>query len=149
MVTLRKIEEFLSSEPVAMIGVSRDPRKFGFTAFRELKEKGMNILPVNPYASEIHGAKVFKDIASLPGNVGGIIIMTKKDQTASVVREAKEKGISQIWIQQSCETPEAIREASDPGINLITKECILMHYKPHSIHKFHLRIRKFFRTFPK
>lgn len=149
MVTLRQIEEFLSSEPVAMIGVSRDPRKFGFTAFRELKEKGMNILPVNPHASEIHGAKVFKDIASLPDNVGGVIIMTKKDQTASVVKNAKDRGIRQIWIQQSCETPEAIKEATAPGINLITKECILMHYKPHSIHKFHMRLRRFFRTFPK
>lgn len=149
MVALRQIEEFLSSEPIAMIGVSRDPRKFGFTAFRELKEKGMNILPVNPYASEIHGAKVFKDIASLPDNVGGIIIMTKKEKTAGIVREVKEKGIRQIWIQQSCDTPEAIKEAGGEGINLITKECILMHYKPHSIHKFHLKLRKLFRSFPK
>ncbi len=149
MVTLKQIEEFLSSEPIAMVGVSRDPRKFGFTAFRELKEKGMNILPVNPYASEIHGVKVYNDIKSLPDEVKGLIIMTKKEQTPGIIREAREKGIRQIWIQQMAESKEAISEGSVPGINLITKECILMHYKPHSIHNFHKVLRKLFRTFPK
>ena len=52
---LQHIQDFIASEPIAMAGVSRDPKKFGFAAFRELKEKGMNIIPVNPYATEIHG----------------------------------------------------------------------------------------------
>jgi len=149
MVPLRKIEEFLESEPIAMAGVSRNPKKFGFAAFRELKEKGMNILPVNPYADEIDGSKVYKDIKSLPSDVKGLIIMTKKDQTAGVIRDAREKGIKQIWIQQMADSKEALKDLEGSGINVITRECILMHYKPHSMHKFHKAIRKFFRTFPK
>jgi predicted CoA-binding protein len=132
-----------------MAGVSRNPKKFGFAAFKELKEKGMNILPVNPYADEIHGSKVYKDIKSLPDNVGGLIVMTGKSQTASVIRDAKARGIKQIWIQQMAETREAMQELEGSDINYITRECILMHYKPHSIHKFHAAIRKFFRRFPK
>ncbi|HUV01702.1 MAG TPA: CoA-binding protein [Bacteroidales bacterium] len=149
MVTLKQIEEFLASEPIAMAGVSRNPKKFGFAAFRELKEKGMNILPINPYADIIHGSKVFKDVKSLPADVKGLIIMTKKGQTAGIIRDAREKGIKQIWIQQMADSKEALKELEGSGINVITRECILMHYKPHSIHKFHKAIRKFFRTFPK
>jgi len=149
MATLRQIEEFLGSEPIAMAGVSRNPKKFGFAAFRELKEKGMNIVPVNPHADEIHGTKVYRDIKSLPDNVGGLIVMTGKDQTAGVIREAREKGIRQIWVQQMAESKEALKELEGSGLNFITKECILMHYKPHSIHKFHAAIRKLFRTFPR
>jgi len=37
---LQQIQDFIASEPIAMAIVSRDPRKFGFAAFRELKEKG-------------------------------------------------------------------------------------------------------------
>ncbi|MCK7534857.1 MAG: CoA-binding protein [Marinilabiliales bacterium] len=66
MATLKQIEEFIASEPIAMVGVSRNPKKFGFTAFRELKEKGMNIIPVNPHAEEIHGVKVYPDIKVTP-----------------------------------------------------------------------------------
>jgi predicted CoA-binding protein len=149
MVKLKQIEEFLASEPVAMAGVSRNPKKFGFAAFRELKEKGMNIIPVNPNATEIHGVKVYPDIKSLPDNIRSLIIMTSKQNTAGVVKEAREKGISQIWIQQMAESNEALKELEGSGINYITKECILMHYKPHGIHKFHAGIRKFFRSFPK
>jgi len=146
---LRQIEEFLGSEPIAMAGVSRNPKKFGFAAFRELKEKGMNIIPVNPHAEEIHGSKVYHDIKSLPDEVRALIVMTGKDQTAGVIREAREKGIRQIWVQQMAESKEALKELEGSGLNFITKECILMHYKPHSIHKFHAAIRKLFRTFPR
>lgn len=149
MVTLQQIEEFFGSEPIAMAGVSRNPKKFGFAAFKELKEKGMDIIPVNPNADEIHGSKVYHNIKSLPENVRGLIVLTGKDQTAGVIREAKEKGIKQIWIQQMAESKEALKELEGSGINYITKECILMHYKPHSIHKFHAAILKFFRRFPR
>lgn len=149
MVTLKQIEEFIASEPVAMAGVSRNPKKFGFAAFRELKEKGMNIIPVNPNATEILGVKVFPDIKSLPENVKSLIIMTSRQKTAGIIREAKEKGIRQIWIQQMAESGDAMKELEGSGINYITKECILMHYKPHGVHKFHAGIRKFFRRFPK
>jgi uncharacterized protein len=149
MATLKQIEEFFGSEPIAMAGVSRNPKKFGFAAFKELKEKGLNVIPVNPNAEVIHGAKVYHDIRSLPDNVRGLIVMTGKDQTAGVIREAKEKGIKQIWVQQSAESKDAMKELEGSGINYVTKECILMHYKPHSIHKFHAAIRKFFRSFPK
>jgi len=148
MATLKQIEEFLGSGPIAMAGVSRNPKKFGFAAFKELKEKGMNVIPINPHADEIHGSKVYRDVKSLPDNVGGLIIMTNKQQTAGVIREAKEKGIKHIWIQQMAESKDVLKELEGSGINYITKECILMHYKPHSIHKFHAAIRKFFRTFP-
>jgi predicted CoA-binding protein len=149
MVTLKQVDEFLGSGPIAMAGVSRNPKKFGFAAFKELKEKGMNVIPINPYADEIHGSKAYHDIKSLPSDVKGLIVMTNKGQTAGVIREAKEKGIKQIWIQQMAESKEALKELEGSGINYITKECILMHYKPHSIHKFHSVINKLFRRFPR
>jgi predicted CoA-binding protein len=149
MVTLKQINEFIASEPIAMAGVSRNPKKFGFTAFRELKEKGMNIIPVNPHADEIRGSKAYPDIKGLPADTKGLIVMTPKSQTAAVVRDAREKGIKQIWIQQMSESQEAVKELEGTDINYITGQCILMYYKPHSLHKFHGTLKKFFRRFPK
>ena len=149
MVTLKQIEEFIASEPIAMVGVSRNPRKFGFTAFRELKEKGMNIIPVNPHAKEIHQTRVYNDIKSLPADVKGLLIMTQKSQTAEIVRQAKEIGLKQIWIQQSSESKEAVEILKGSDSNYITGQCILMYYKPHSIHKFHAGLKKFFGRYPK
>jgi uncharacterized protein len=149
MTLLRQIEAFFAAEPVAMVGVSRNPKKFGQMAFKELKEKGLNVIPVNPGANEILGVKAYPDITALPPEVKGIIIMTKKDQTVALVKEAKAKGIKNIWIQQMADSKDALNELKGSDINYITGECILMHYKPHSIHKFHKVINKFFGRFPK
>jgi len=149
MTTLKQINEFLDAQPIALVGVSRNPKKFGYAAFKELRDKGMKIIPVNPVADEILGEKSYPSVKQLPADVQSIIVLTKKDKTASVIREAKEKGIKNIWIQQMADSKEAINELRDSGINYISGECILMHYKPHSIHKFHGSLRKFFGSFPK
>ena len=149
MASLKQINQFIENQPIALIGVSRNPKKFGHAAFKELKEKGMKIIPVNPEATEILGEKTYNNVSSLPESVKGIIVMTKKEKTAGVVREAMAKGIKEIWIQQMADTKEAIGELKASDVNFITGECILMHFRPGGIHKFHGNLRKFFRTFPR
>ena len=149
MTTLKQINEFLNMQPIALVGASRNPKKFGYSVLKELKEKGMKIIPVNPQAEEILGEKSYPNVKMLPSEVKGIIVVTKKDQTASVIRDAKEKGIKNIWIQQMADSKEALDELKDSGINLIKGECILMYYKPHSMHKFHGSLKKLFGRFPK
>lgn len=149
MTTLKQIEDFIASGPVAMVGVSRNPKKFGQAAFKELKDKGLDVIPVNPAASEILGIKAYPNVNSLPDEVKGIIIMTKKDQTAGVVKDARAKGIKNIWIQQMADSKEAMKELEGSDINYISGECILMHYKPHGFHKFHRGLNKFFGRYPK
>jgi len=149
MTSLKQIEDFIAAEPVAMVGVSRNPKKFGQMAFKELKEKGLKVIPVNPSAAEILGVKAYPNVNALPPEVRGIIIMTKKDQTVGVVKDAKGKGIKNIWIQQNADSKDALKELEGSDINYITGECILMYYKPHSIHKFHRGLKKFFGRFPK
>jgi uncharacterized protein len=149
MVTQKQIEEFLAVEPIAMVGVSRNPKKFGFTAFRELKEKGMNIIPINPHADEILGVKVYPDLKNLPVEAKGLIVMTPKSQTASVLRDARDKGFKHIWVQHMSESKDALKELEVSDINFITGQCILMYYKPHGIHKFHQKLKRFFGKYPK
>jgi predicted CoA-binding protein len=149
MKTLSQINEFLDAQPIAVAGVSRNPKKFGYTAFKELREKGMKVIPVNPSADQILGEKSYPSVKSLPAEVKGLIILTKKDQTAALVKEAKEKGIKQIWIQQMADSKEALAELAGSDINYITGECILMHYKANGIHKFHRAINRFFGRFPR
>jgi uncharacterized protein len=149
MTTINQIHQFIEAQPIAMVGVSRNPKKFGYAAYKELKDKGMNVVPVNPMADQIMGDKSYRNIADLPSDIRGIIVFTKKNQTASVVREARSRGIRHIWIQQMADSKEALEELKGTDINLITGECILMHYKPNGIHKFHGTLKRFFGRFPK
>jgi len=149
MVTQQQIADFLANKPIAMAGVSRNPKKFGFTSFKELRGKDLDLIPINPNADEIDGVKAYRSVDDLPQEINALLIMTKKDQTAEVVRSAKSKGIKHIWIQQMSDTPEALAELKDTDVNLISKQCIMMYHKPHSIHKFHRNIKRFFGRMPK
>lgn len=148
MIKLSQIENFLKSEPIAIAGVSRNPKKFGYIAFNELRKRGLNVIPVNPYAEEILGTKTFKNISDLPPEVNSLVVLTRTDQTEAIVKEAVRKGIENIWIQQMSETSSILKEYADSKINLITGECILMYYKPRGIHKIHRFLKKLFGKYP-
>ncbi|MCX6223915.1 MAG: CoA-binding protein [Bacteroidia bacterium] len=149
MATKQQIEQFLSSEPIAMAGVSRNPKKFGRIAYDELTRKGLKLIPINPNLESINGTTCYTDIQHLPDGVQSLVIMTKKDKTAGMVEAALAKGIKNIWIQQASDTPEALALLKGKDVNLITKQCILMHHKPDGFHKFHRNIKRFFGGLPK
>jgi len=147
--TRKSIETFLSSKKIAIAGVSRDPKKFGHTIFKEFKEKGFEVYPVNPNAENINGTPCFHSVSSLPLEVRNLFIVTPKSQTLQLVKEAIEKGIDNIWIQQMSETKEALEYLSGKQVNVVSKECIMMWLEPvTSVHKFHKAIRKFFGLLP-
>ncbi len=150
MITKKSLQEFLSSKKLAVVGVSRNTKKFGYAAYHELKTRGYNVLPVNPNIDSLEGDVCFRDVASLPGDVDGVIILTPKSETFRIAENASDKGIKNIWIQQFSETKEVIDFLSGKDINLIYKECILMYSEPvPGFHKFHRFVNKIIGKYPK
>jgi predicted CoA-binding protein len=150
MATLNEIQQFLSPRKMAIAGVSRNPKKFGGSVFRELKEKGFELYPVNKNTDEIQGVKCYKSVTDLPGDVKHLFIVTPKESTASVAGEAILKGMDMIWIQQKSETPEAVEAINEAGISLIHKKCIMMFAAPvKGPHNFHRFLVKLFGGYPK
>lgn len=148
--TKASIDSFLSNRRIAVAGVSRNEKKFGFQVFTILRERGFEVFPVNPAADEIAGVPCFRSVSALPLNVHALLVLTPKKQTKEVLAEALAKGIDNIWIQQMSDTPEALELARSRPLTLVTGECIFMHAQPVTgIHKFHRAIRKFFGTFPR
>ena len=90
MNTLKQINQFLESQPIAMVGVSRNPKKFGYTDFKELKDKGINLGFITLHV----GLGTFR-----PVNVEKIEehVMHKEyycisDETAKLIRDTKASG---------------------------------------------------------
>ncbi len=150
VVSLNDIQKFLEPKKLALAGASRNPKKFGGTVLKELIEKGFEVFPVNPNATEIQGQKCYPSVADLPEDVTHLLVVTPKNETAPVAEEAVKKGMKMIWIQQMSDTSEAINTINDAGITLITKKCILMFAGPvEGPHKFHRFFVKLFGRYPK
>ena len=148
--SLKSIKAFLENRKLAIAGVSRDPKKFGYTVFADLRKKGYEIYPVNPEADLIDDQPCFHSVGVLPVEVKHLLVITPAKKTLEVLKEAVAKGIDNIWIQQMSDTPEAIQYLKDKDVNLVYKQCILMWTEPVSgFHKFHRTIKKFFGALPK
>ena len=144
-ISAKLTEEFFSPKKLAIIGVSRDPKKFSRMAYKELLGKGMDVYPVNPKLEEADGRKCYHDIGSLPTGIDRVIFMTPKNETASEVEKAIAGGFKYIWLQQGSETPEAIGIARQADVKLISKACVLMFAHPvKSIHGFHRFMSRLF-----
>lgn len=133
------VDNFLSQRTLALVGASRDPKAFSSTASKELRAKGVRVIPVNPNADTIMGERCYPSLADLPERVDGALIMTPPGQTEAVVRDAAAAGIEQVWMQQGAESSAAIQFCQENGISEVHGECILMfacgRSFPHNMHR--------------
>ena len=150
MTTINQIESFLAAKKMAIAGVSRDEKKFGYLVFRNLAEKGFEVCPVNPNADEINNTKCYHSVKEIPDSYDRLLVVTPEKQTLEVVKEAIEKGIQHIWIQNKSENKEVLEYIKDKEVDIIFKKCVYMFADPvDGGHKFHRAIVKLFGGYPK
>jgi len=138
MVTRQVIEEFLKLEGLAVVGASRKQAKFGNKAYRDLRAKGYNVVPVNSSAETIEGDRCYRDLASLPKSVKGLIVVVPPAFAERVILKAKDAGITHVWMQPGAESAAAAAYGRENGLSIIEGQCIMMHAAPvGTFHKFH------------
>jgi len=127
MTTKAEVQEFYQSQPIAVVGVSRDPKKFGNSAYKGLKQQGYKLIPVNKNANTIEGDRAYPDLKSIPERVGGVLVIVPPKQAEQVVREAHEAGINHVWLQQGAESQAAIQYCKENNMSVVHNECIFMY----------------------
>ncbi len=148
-VSLSQIETFLKSESFVLFGVSENKNKTGNAIMKELSGKGYNIFPVHREMESIEGHKCFRNIESLPEKVESAIICTKPENTVLILKELKQNGISNVWMQLGACNDEIYAKSVEEFDNFIYKKCIFMFANPVGVHKFHSGITKLFGKYPK
>ena len=145
MNTRKTMNAVLGAPVIAVAGVSRNRNKFGSALFRELSEKGLNVVALNRHMDSFEGQPCYKGIEDLPAEVGSLITVVKPDETRKLLEAAEKKGIRKIWMQQGSESAEAVAFCEEKGLEYVQKACVLMYADPvGSIHKFHRGIAKLF-----
>jgi predicted CoA-binding protein len=147
--TKEKIDQFFASKQIAVIGVSENKAKFGGAVFKELTKAGFNMIPVNSHLHEFEGKKCYASVTDLPAETDAIIVVTNPEQTLNVIKEAENRGIKQIWLQQGAENQEIIDYVDKKNMNVIYKKCAIMFSHPKGFHGFHAFLTKLFGKYPK
>ena len=139
------IQEFINCKRLAIVGVSRNSRKFGNAAYKELLERGYEVFAVHPEEKEIAGVACFPNLTSLKGRVDGVVVSIPSKHVIPVLEEAASMNLKNVWLHQGAESKEVIATAERLGLNFVSGKCILMYALPvKSIHRIHRGIMKFF-----
>ncbi len=144
------VEMFLTQSTLAIVGVSRNDKKFGNVIYKELSAKGYKILPVNPNAKRIGEIRCYPSLKALPEPVDGLIIVVPPAQTEQVVQDAAAVGIKRVWMQQGSQSKKSMEFCEKNGISVVAGECILMFAEPAAFfHRLHRSIWKLIGKLPK
>lgn len=137
----------MKNKKLGFIGASRNPKKFGNQVFRHLVDQGYEVVPVHHEADKIEGIQCVQSLELLPRDVHAICLLTPKDKTDELLKQALEKGLQHIWIQQFSDGPETRSLAQAYPANVITGRCLFMYTHPEGLHKMHERMAKLFRVY--
>ena len=144
-----QVLDFLAGRRIAVAGVSRSGRAPANAIFRRLRQCGHEAIPVNPNAAVLEGAASYPDLASVPGEVHGVLVATHPSAGAALVREAAARGIRHVWFHRSfgagSVSPEALEACREAGITPIVGGCPLMYCQPvdpgHRLFRWWLHLR--------
>ena len=130
MIEDKELREILNeSKTIAVVGCSRDPTKAAQTVPRYMKDQGYKIIPVNPFAEEILGEKVYRDLSEINDAVDIVNIFRPSEDCLEVVKEAVKIKPKAIWMQLGIRNTEAEKLAKKHGIKVVMDMCIYIEHK--------------------
>lgn len=128
------VTDFLAQKRIAVAGVSRGGASAANFVFRKLRAAGYEVFPVNPAATTLEGGPCFPEIASIPGGVTAVVIMTPPAAAEGLVRDCARLGIRHVWLHRSLgagsASATAIQAARETGLALIPAGCPAMFCQP-------------------
>ncbi|MFQ5800389.1 MAG: CoA-binding protein [Candidatus Hydrothermarchaeales archaeon] len=114
---------------VAVVGLSRDPKKDSHKVASYLKSVGFRIIPVNPSADEILGENVYRDLADIPEKVDVVNIFRPSDEVGPIVDKAIKIGAKAVWLQLGIINEEAAQKAAEAGLDVVMDWCMMTEHK--------------------
>ena len=154
MTTLDRIQEFLGQKRLAIVGVSRRPQDFSRAVFREFRNRGYDVVPVNPAAREIEGQPCFASVREVQPPVSTVLLMTAPAMTEAVARDCADSGVERVWMFRGGGTgsasSEAVRFCESKGIAVIPGECPFMFLQGGAwFHRLHGWVKKITGSYPR
>ncbi|MGD8545481.1 MAG: CoA-binding protein [Candidatus Bathyarchaeota archaeon] len=124
------IIEFLNKQNVfAVVGASRNPKKFGYQVYEDLKNANYKVYPINPNTDEILGDKCYPSLEALPEKPDIADFIVPPKITEQLVKTCRKLGIKKIWMQPGSESEKAIDFCKKNDMSVIHGVCVMAQRK--------------------
>ena len=113
------IKEFMAQRKFAVIGATDNTEKYGNRIFKNLKDRGYEVYPVNPKLAELEGIQVYHTLSDIPIKVDVVDFVVPPTVTEEILRECNKLGLTRIWLQPGSESEEAIKYCEDNNMTVL------------------------------
>lgn len=108
----------------AVVGLTPNPRRAAVGVSRFLRDDlGMEIIPVNLGAQEVHGETGYRRLADVPGQIDVVDCFVNSQKVGAIVDQAIQVGAKAVWLQLGVIDEAAARRASDAGLDVVMDTC--------------------------
>jgi predicted CoA-binding protein len=124
-----------SATTIAVVGASRDPGKAAGSVPPAMQAHGFRIIPVNPYADELFGERVYRTLAHIPVHVDIVDVFRPSRDAAGVAAQAVAIRAGAVWLQQGIVSGEARHITEAAGIDYVEDRCIAVERALHQVER--------------
>ena len=131
---MSEIKDILSKfKSIAMVGVSKDPKKTSTIVMRYMQEYGFKVYPVNPSAKgeKILGEKVFAKITDINQSVDIVDVFRPSKEVYEIAKDAVKIGAKVLWLQLGIRDENSKKLIEDNEMKYIENKCTKMEYQKH------------------
>jgi predicted CoA-binding protein len=104
---------------VAVLGASRDRRKYGNKAVRAYMESGFTVLPVNLSEETIEGLKAYPTLDAIPEPVDFVSLYVPPAVGLKALPAIAAMKPKEVWLNPGAESDELIEAAADLHLRVI------------------------------
>ena len=118
---------------IAMVGVSKDPKKTSTIVMRYMQEYGFKVYPVNPSAEgeKILGEKVYAKITDINQSVDIVDVFRPSKEVYEIAKDAVKIGAKVLWLQLGIRDENSKKLIEDNEMEYIENKCTKMEYQKH------------------
>ena len=125
-----ELREILELETIAVVGCSATPGKDAHEIPKFLRERGYEIVPVNPYADEIFGTEPYDSLAAVEEAIDIVDVFRPSEEVAGIADEAIERDDADVvWTQLGIADPEAGERVEAAGKRYVEDRCLKVEYQ--------------------
>ncbi len=88
-----------------------------------LQQRGFRIIPINPFADELFGERVYRSLSEVPEKIDIVDVFRPADDAPEIARQAVAVGAKALWLQLDIHSEEARRIAESAGLDYVEDEC--------------------------
>jgi len=106
-------------QSIAIIGASKDRKKYGNKALRAFVDGGWTVYPVNPQAEEIEGIPAYASIRDVPEPIDRVSMYVPPATAMEMLDDIAAKKPGEVFFNPGSESEDVLEAARAKGIKPI------------------------------